>query len=46
MSSELSRRDVLFLGAAAALSLRASTPGIPVHDGVPRVDYHAHPEKD
>ncbi len=31
------RRDVLALGAAVLLP-------IPVRDGVPRVDYHAHPE--
>jgi histidinol phosphatase-like PHP family hydrolase len=46
MTSEPSRREVLFLGAAASLCLRADTPfGIPVRDGVPRVDYHAHPEE-
>lgn len=40
----ISRRDFLG-GAAGALRLRAAAPDIPVRDGVPRVDYHAHPEE-
>ena len=41
----LSRRDVLAFGAGAALSAWAEDAhGIPIRDGVPRVDYHAHPE--
>jgi hypothetical protein len=43
---KLSRRDVLVLGTAGALFAKesASADEIPVRDGVPRVDYHAHPE--
>lgn len=48
MKSTLSRRDVLALGTAGALASLAKEPvsadEIPVRDGVPRVDYHAHPE--
>jgi len=40
----LRRRDVLALGAAAAVSSWAKEPDFPIRDGVPRVDYHAHPE--
>jgi len=45
MNLALSRRDVLGLGVAGMLSWqsRADTPDdVPVRDGVPRVDYHAH----
>ena len=41
----LSRRNVLALGAGAALSVWAEdAQAIPVRNGVPQVDYHAHPE--
>jgi histidinol phosphatase-like PHP family hydrolase len=45
MRSRISRRDVLALGAAAAASAFANDASIPVRGGVPRVDYHAHPEE-
>jgi hypothetical protein len=38
-ASQFSRREVLALGAASAVSNL-----FPLRDGVPRVDYHAHPE--
>lgn len=47
MKLTLSRREVLALGTAGALSMAkdsASPNEIPMRDGVPRVDYHAHPE--
>lgn len=47
MKSAFSRRDILAFGASAcAFRLRGSVlPEIvPVRDGIPRVDYHAHPE--
>jgi histidinol phosphatase-like PHP family hydrolase len=48
MKPTLSRRDVLVLGTAGAFSSLAkesvSPDEIPTRDGVPRVDYHAHPE--
>ena len=44
MQSKSSRRHFLVLGAAA-LAARAAEPEIPVRGGVPRVDYHAHPEE-
>ncbi len=40
----LTRRNLL-LTAAAAVASRAYDSAIPVRDGVPRVDYHAHPEE-
>ena len=41
----LSRRDILALGAGAALSAWAEeVQAILVRNGVPQVDYHAHPE--
>ena len=41
----LNRRNVLALGAGAALSAWAEdVQAIPVRNGVPQVDYHAHPE--
>jgi histidinol phosphatase-like PHP family hydrolase len=40
-----SRRDLFALAAASALpSVARPAHGIPIRDGVPRVDYHAHPE--
>lgn len=48
MKPSFSRRGLLGLGAASAISSWAkeslSPDEIPVRDGVPRVDYHAHPE--
>jgi len=47
MKPAFSRRDVFALGAAVFLPrVRASAHAddIPMRDGVPRVDYHAHPE--
>jgi histidinol phosphatase-like PHP family hydrolase len=48
MNPTISRRDVLALGTASAFASLAKEPvspdEIPVRDGVPRVDYHAHPE--
>jgi hypothetical protein len=46
MNLTFSRRDVLGLGLAGAVALRsqAADDEIPVRDGVPRVDYHAHLE--
>ena len=48
MKPTLSRRGLLALGTAGAFSSLAkesvSSDEIPVRDGVPRVDYHAHPE--
>jgi histidinol phosphatase-like PHP family hydrolase len=39
------RRELLALGTAAAVTALAQDNNeIPVRDGVPRVDYHAHPE--
>ena len=48
MKPTFSRRGLLGLGAASAISTWAkeslSSDEIPFRDGVPRVDYHAHPE--
>jgi len=46
MKSAFSRRDILALGAAAVVGSHAKGPAsdFPIRDGVPRVDYHAHPE--
>jgi histidinol phosphatase-like PHP family hydrolase len=41
----MTRREMLALGAAVTLPALAKDPVIPVRDGVPRVDYHAHPEE-
>ena len=46
-SKLLRRRDVLAIGAAAAISSWAKDPPavpFPLRDGIPAVDYHAHPE--
>jgi histidinol phosphatase-like PHP family hydrolase len=41
------RRELLALGTAAAVTTLAQDKSeIPVRDGIPRVDYHAHPEAD
>ncbi|MBZ5591127.1 MAG: hypothetical protein LAP39_02755 [Acidobacteriia bacterium] len=48
MKPAFSRRDILALGAAGTFSpwLKGSAlpDTVPMRDGVPRVDYHAHPE--
>lgn len=38
------RRELLALGTAGAVALGQDRDDIPIRDGVPRVDYHAHPE--
>lgn len=45
MRTGIRRREILVLGAGA-VAAAAGSPGIPVREGVPRVDYHAHPEHD
>jgi histidinol phosphatase-like PHP family hydrolase len=46
MKSAFSRRAILGLGAAAIVRPQAkgASSDFPIRDGVPRVDYHAHPE--
>lgn len=41
----MTRRDLVSLAATVALPPWAADPPIPMRDGIPRVDYHAHPEE-
>ncbi|MCC6391820.1 MAG: hypothetical protein IT167_14565 [Bryobacterales bacterium] len=43
MRTRIRRREILAL-AAGAVAASAGQPRVPVSEGVPRVDYHAHPE--